>query len=65
MGLWMMAWAGLVPVGSLLAGYVIEDWGYRNVLLVGAAVALALIALADLSGATAEPPDPAPQSDLL
>lgn len=65
MGLWMMAWAGLVPVGSLLAGYVIEDVGYPAVMLTGAVVALGLIALADLRGSIAEPPDPAPQSDLL
>jgi len=65
MGLWMMAWAGLVPVGSLLAGYVIDDWGYRTVLLIGAVVAVGLIGLANLRGAIAEPPDPAPQSDLL
>ncbi len=65
MGLWMMAWAGLVPVGSLFAGYVIDDLGYRTVLLVGAGVAAALIGLADLRGASAEPPDPAPQLDSL
>ena len=65
MGLWMMAWAGLVPVGSLLAGYVIDDLGYRTVLLIGAGAAAALIGVADLRGSIAEPPDPAPQLDSL
>lgn len=42
MGLWMLAWAGLVPIGSLLAGPVIEATSATTVLLFGAAVALAL-----------------------
>lgn len=65
MGLWMMAWAGLVPVGSLLAGFVLDDWGYRTVFLIGAGVALVLIVVADLRGSIAEPPDPALQPDCL
>jgi predicted MFS family arabinose efflux permease len=65
MGLWMMAWAGLVPVGSLVAGLVIPVAGYEVVLYVGAVVAVALIGLADLRGATPEPPDPAPPHDFL
>lgn len=65
MGLWMMAWAGLVPVGSLVAGMLIPTTGHRPVLYGGAAVAAALIWLADLTGATPEPPDPTPQPDFL
>lgn len=42
MGLWMMAWAGLVPVGGLLGGVVIDAVGLEPVLLAGAAVALGL-----------------------
>jgi MFS family permease len=42
MGLWMMAWAGLVPVGGLLGGVVIDAVGMTPVLLAGAAVALIL-----------------------
>lgn len=49
MGLWMMGWAGLVPVGSLIAGVVIDATGNTPVLLFGAAVALALAAYADTS----------------
>ncbi len=51
MGLWMMAWAGLVPVGGLLAGAVIDAAGLTIVLLVGAAVAGVLAATIDLHGA--------------
>jgi hypothetical protein len=50
MGLWMMAWAGLVPVGGLLAGAVIDAAGLTVVLLVGAAVAAVLAATIDLHG---------------
>lgn len=42
MGLWMMAWAGLVPVGGLLGGVVIDAVGMTPVLLLGAVVALIL-----------------------
>lgn len=42
MGLWMMAWAGLVPVGGLLGGVVIDAVGMTPVLLAGAGVALIL-----------------------
>ena len=48
MGLWMMGWAGLVPVGSLLAGLVIDKIGHTPVMLFGAAVSLALVAYAKL-----------------
>ena len=42
MGLWMMGWAGLVPLGSLLGGPVIDVVGLTWVFLFGAAVAAAL-----------------------
>ncbi len=42
MGLWMMGWAGLVPLGGLLAGPLIDAVGIVWVLLFGAAVAAAL-----------------------
>lgn len=48
MGLWMMAWAGLVPVGSLLAGPVIDSVGIAPVLLAGAAIAAILAVSVDL-----------------
>lgn len=48
MGLWMMGWAGLVPVGGLIAGPVIDAVGMQAVLIFGAAVALALGVLVDL-----------------
>ena len=48
MGLWMMAWAGLVPLGGLVAGPIIDAIGITPVLLFGAAVAAALAALIDL-----------------
>ena len=48
MGLWMIAWAGLVPVGSLLAGPVIDRVGGTPVLLFGAVVALALTKVGNL-----------------
>jgi MFS family permease len=58
MGLWMMAWAGLVPVGGLLGGVLIDAVGMTTVLLVGAAVAAVLAVVVDL-----REPDgaPAPQ----
>ncbi len=45
MGLWMMGWAGLVPLGGLLAGPVIDTIGIVWVLLFGAAVAAVLAAV--------------------
>ncbi len=48
MGLWMMAWAGLVPLGGLLAGPIIDSVGISAVLLFGAAVALVLAFVIDL-----------------
>lgn len=48
MGLWMMAWAGLVPLGGLIAGPVIDAVGIAPVLIFGAAVAALLAVLVDL-----------------
>ncbi len=49
MGLWMMAWAGLVPVGGLLGGVVIDMIGMTPVLIAGAVVALLLALTVKLS----------------
>lgn len=48
MGLWMMGWAGLVPVGGLIAGPVIDGLGLVPVLLFGAAAALVLAIVVNL-----------------
>ena len=55
MGLWMMAWAGLVPVGGLLGGIVIDATTMSAVLLGGAAVAALLAVVVDLREPAAEP----------
>lgn len=49
MGLWMMAWAGLVPLGGLIAGPIIDMVDISAVLLFGAFVALVLGLVMDLS----------------
>ncbi|MGI9578693.1 MAG: MFS transporter [Microthrixaceae bacterium] len=56
MGLWMMAWAGLVPVGGLIGGVVVDATGMTAVLLAGALVAALLAVFVDL---TEPAPDPA------
>jgi predicted MFS family arabinose efflux permease len=48
MGLWMMAWAGLVPLGGLIAGPIIDTVGISAVLLAGAVVAAGLATFIDL-----------------
>lgn len=48
MGLWMMAWAGLVPLGGLIAGPIIDLAGISSVLVFGAVVAAILAATIDL-----------------
>ncbi|MEZ5322376.1 MAG: MFS transporter [Microthrixaceae bacterium] len=67
MALWMMAWAGLVPVGSLIAGEIIGDspdaGAFRVVLVFGAAVAAGLIVPANLRHTNGGRVDPAPQPD--
>ena len=42
MGLWMMGWAGLVPLGSLIGGPIIDIVGLTTVFVFGAVVALVL-----------------------
>lgn len=49
MGLWMMAWAGLVPLGGLIAGPIIDGIGITSVLVFGAVVALLLGAVMNLT----------------
>ena len=48
MGLWMMGWAGVVPLGSLIGGPIIDGVGLKWVFLFGAVVAAALAWYADL-----------------
>jgi MFS family permease len=48
MGLWMMAWAGLVPLGGLIAGPIIDLTNISVVLLFGALVAAVLAVTMDL-----------------
>ncbi|MGZ8765044.1 MAG: MFS transporter [Acidimicrobiia bacterium] len=48
MALWIMAFGGTVPIGVVLAGFVVDPVGITTVLLFGAAVALALAAYANL-----------------
>ncbi|MEI7888498.1 MAG: MFS transporter [Actinomycetes bacterium] len=58
MGLWMMAWAGLVPLGALVGGPIIDAIGIAAVLIFGAVVAAALAVLIDLS-------EPEPESQTV
>lgn len=48
MALWVMSFGGMVPIGALVAGPLIDAVGVTPVVLGGAAVALALIPLADI-----------------
>lgn len=48
MGLWMMSWAGLVPLGGLIAGPIIDAVGITAVLVFGAVVAALLAVFVDL-----------------
>lgn len=57
MGIWMMAWAGLVPVGGLLGGVLVDVVGMTPVLLAGAAVGLLLALTVDLREAAVAEPD--------
>ena len=53
MALWIMGFGGTVPIGNLIAGPLIEATSVTAVVLVGAVVALALAAYADLEPAPA------------
>ncbi len=48
MALWVMAFGGTVSVAALLSGYAVDATSITVVMLVGAAVAVALIPFADL-----------------
>jgi hypothetical protein len=50
-----MGWAGLVPVGGLIAGPIIDAVGEVPVLLFGAAVAVALGVFIDLDESVPPP----------
>ena len=65
MGLWMMGWAGLVPLGSLIGGPIIDISGLTTVFLFGAAVALLLAGYADLRDPDDEGPLSVPVERLL
>jgi MFS family permease len=67
MGLWMMGWAGLVPVGSLVGGYLIDQFGHTAITLGGAAVALMLAGTVNLGSGSSRlrPIVPELQSDSL
>lgn len=58
MGLWMMGWAGLVPVGGLIAGPIIDAIGIVPVLLFGSVVAAVLALVMDLDESAPPPPVP-------
>jgi len=59
MALWIMGFGGTVPFGGLAGGAAMNRFGIVPVLVVGALVAVALAAYADLRPAQAEPSDPA------
>jgi MFS family permease len=63
MGLWMLGWAGLVPLGSLIGGPIIDAVGLTWVFMFGAIVALGLAWYADLR--FPEPDGPPIQPDSL
>lgn len=42
MALWIMSFGGVVPIGGLVAGPVIDTWGVTTLMLAGAFVALGL-----------------------
>lgn len=54
MGLWMMGWAGLVPVGSLVGGPLIDTIGIQPVFLFGAVVSVGLAFYCNLRPDSAE-----------
>jgi MFS family permease len=56
MAIWIMAFGGTVPIGSLAAGPVIDQIGIAPVLLFGAAVAVALIFYARVHTAAGDSP---------
>lgn len=65
MGLWMMGWAGLVPLGSLIGGPIIDLSGLTRVFIFGAVVSLGLAWYADLRAPDDDGPLSAPIEPLL
>ena len=65
MGLWMMGWAGLVPLGSLIGGSIIDAAGLMPVFLFGAAIAAGLAWYADLRVPEDDGPVAPPNFSLL
>jgi predicted MFS family arabinose efflux permease len=58
MALWIMGWAGMVPVGNLVAGPLIEATSVTTVLLVGAAWAAVLAAYVRIDPRAGSPDQP-------
>jgi hypothetical protein len=48
MALWIMAFGGMVPLGVLIGGFVVEATSVTAVMLTGAAVAVVLAWYCDL-----------------
>jgi MFS family permease len=65
MGLWMMGWAGLVPLGSLIGGRIIDAIGLPTVFVFGAGVALLLVLYARLDVPDDTGPIVPPERSLL
>jgi MFS family permease len=65
MGLWMLGWAGLVPLGSLIGGPIIDHVGLTWVFLFGAVVAAGLAWYADLRPPHDDGPVMPPETMML
>jgi len=65
MGLWMLGWAGLVPLGSLIGGTIIDRVGLTWVFLFGAVVAAGLVWYADLRPPHDDGPVMPPETMML
>jgi MFS family permease len=65
MGLWMMGWAGLVPLGGLIGGVLIDAIGLPIVFSFGAAVALGLVLYSRLDIADDTGPIVPPERSLI
>ena len=65
MGLWMMGWAGLVPLGSLIGGPIIDLVGLTTVFMFGAIVAVVLAWYADLRAPWEDEPLLVPEESFL
>jgi predicted MFS family arabinose efflux permease len=59
MALWVMSFGGTVPLGAIVAGPLSQHFGIAKVVVAGAAIAAALIPVADLHDRVRQPrPDP-------